>query len=98
MCKCYSDFDFKHFMKTFQGNPGYDGRLNGFDVMIMESSEKADKIIENVKKQIDNIKYYKGKNINFVFEYDDDGVLPEDQMRIAKEVERYALSQGIILR
>lgn len=92
-----SSFDARHFMKTFNSSPYYDGNINGFDIMIMENSEKADKIIEEAKEQID---YLINNNLltnNFSFSYNPQNVLELDQMRIDKEIKQYCSSRGIYL-
>lgn len=62
------------------------GKLNGFDVMIMESAERADKIIKYYKKEIDN---YNDKIYELEISYDDTDILDIDQKRIDREIEKY---------
>jgi hypothetical protein len=54
MLNQYPDFDVKHPFKTFNSSPYYDGRLNGYDVMIMQSDLYTNKIIEIFKERILN--------------------------------------------
>ena len=53
MLKQYPDFDVKHFTKTFNSSPYYDGNINGFDIMIMQSDEYKQQIKEYITKYIE---------------------------------------------
>ena len=84
------DFDPRHFTSSFNSSPYYNGDLNGFDVMVMNSSEKADQVIKNAKARIDEFaEYYAGMGLSFTFEYDDNDILPPDKKRIEQEINRY---------
>ncbi len=87
------NFDPRHFGSTFQEN-----KINGFDIMIMDSAERADKIIKEIKERIN---YYLDNKLlidkNFEFQYSTDGILISDQYRIEKELKRFCASKGITL-
>ena len=82
-------FNFMHFGSTFQ-----DRKLNGFDIMVMESATSADKIISQYKKEIDEAV---GKFKIIVFSYNNIDILESDQRRIKQEILEYAKSKGIII-
>lgn len=95
MLNQYPDFDVKHFGSTFTT-----GRLNGYDVMIMQSHEYTDKIIDAFKSYIRN----GGQNINEYQTYIynelninlDKDILESDQLRIKEEIEKfYRIYNGI---
>ena len=85
-------FDIGKFGSTFQ-----DRQLNGFDVMVMNSAEMADKIIEQAKDKIDYIIDNGLSDYGFSFSYDDTDILDIDQRRIEREIEKYCALRGINL-
>lgn len=60
-----------------------ENKLNPFDVMVMASQEEADKIIEQVKKEID-LGIFTGS-----IDIDDTVVLENDIKRIERTIEQY---------
>lgn len=90
-----TSFDPFHFSSSFNSSPYYDGKLNGFDVMIMESAERADKVIKDAKAVIDS---YAGTGVELSFTYDDTDILPPDQSRIDREVEKYARLRNVVVK
>lgn len=60
-----------------------ENKLNPFDVMVMASQEEADKIIEQVKKEID-LGIFTGS-----IDIDDTVVLENDVKRIKRTIEQY---------
>lgn len=93
------DFDPRHFGSTFRSNPNYDGDLNGFDAMIMESAERANQVIENAKAAIDDFAdAYAGTGITFSFSYDSEGIIKLDQLRIEEEIKKYCRSRNLSVR
>ena len=89
------DFNPAHFTSTFNSSPYYNGNINGFDIMVMDSSERADKVIEEAKAIADRCVE---DGTSFSFTYNDDGILESDQMRIEKELERYCRLRNIKMR
>lgn len=88
------DFDPRHFGSTF-----INGKLNGFDLMIMESAERADEIIGKAKAAIDDYaEDYAGTGITFSFSYDDSDILPSDQKRIEREIKNYCHLRNVEMR
>ena len=89
MFKQYPDFDVKNFMKTFNSHSAYNGRLNGFDVMIMQSQEDTDEIIEKAKSYI--LKEYNILEVeNWINEeIKNKEILEPDQIRIKEELEKF---------
>lgn len=87
MLEQYKDFDVKHFGKTFNSNKYYNEEINGYDIMVMQSHEDADKIIEKIKNIIDSYKYLPSQDINL--EYDDSFLLDSDKLRIKQEIQKY---------
>ena len=86
-------FDIGKFGSTFR-----DGKLNGFDVMVMESAERADEIIKQIKQDIDymiNHNLLIGDNISI--DYDNTDILDIDKNRIEREIKKYYASKGIYL-
>lgn len=82
------DFDVKHFTKTFNSSPYYDGRINGFDIMVMQSHEDADKLIDELKKVIDKYRGLPQQEISI--DYDDSNLLETDKIRVKREIQKYA--------
>ena len=82
------DFDVKHFTKTFNSSPYYDGRINGFDIMVMQSYEDADKLIDELKKIIDRYRGLPQQEISI--DYDDSNLLETDKIRVKREIQKYA--------
>ncbi len=80
------DFDSKHFGSTFQT-----GRLNGFDIMVMQSSEIADEVIKDMKDIIDN----NTTTDTIHLTYDKTDIWELDQYRIEQEIKDYGASKGI---
>jgi len=77
------DFDVRKFGSTFT-----EGKLNGFDVMIMQSHEDADELIEEIKKIIDS--YCELPQQEISLDYDDSNLLEPDKKRVKREIEKYA--------
>ena len=77
------DFDVRKFGSTFT-----EGKLNGFDVMIMKSHEDADKLIEELKEVIDSYSAFPQQEISL--DYDDSNLLEPDKKRVKREIEKYA--------
>lgn len=88
MLEQYKDFDVKHFTKTFNSNKYYNGNLNGFDVMVMQSHENADKLINELKQVINSLSNIQRQTVNL--EYDDSYLLDSDKIRVKQEIKRYA--------
>lgn len=91
MLKQYIDFDAKHIIKTFNSSPAYDGRLNGLDVMIMQSDENYKNLLSLFKDAIE-----KGYNPNDVkddiFNYLDlteEDLIETDCIKLIREVEDF---------
>lgn len=82
------DFDVKHFTKTFNSSPYYDERINGFDIMVMQSHEDADKLIDELKKVIDRYRGLPQQEI--LIDYDDSNLLETDKIRVKREIQKYA--------
>ena len=82
MLEQYKDFDVKHFGSTFDR-----GQVNGFDIMVMQSSENADRLIEEIKRIIDSYKLLPQQEINL--EYDDSHLLEPDKIRVKKAIKKY---------
>ena len=77
------DFSIKHIGKTFNSNKNYDSKINGVDIMIMQSEQDADILINKLKKIIDN-----DNNILFL-DYDDSHLLTLDKIRVKNEIKQY---------
>ena len=77
------DFNVRKFDSTFT-----EGKLNGFDVMIMQSHEDADELIEEIKKIIDS--YCELPQQEILLDYDDSNLLEPDKKRVKREIEKYA--------
>lgn len=88
MLEQYKNFDVKHFTKTFNSSEYYNKNINGFDIMVMQSHENADKLIKEMKKIIDLYKYAPQQIINL--EYDDNHLLDIDKIRVKQEIKKYA--------
>lgn len=88
MFEQYKDFDVKKFTKTFNSSKDYNGDINGFDIMIMQSHENADKLIKEIKDKIDLYSNFPQQTISI--DYDDDSLLESDKKRIRKEIQKYA--------
>lgn len=91
MINQYSNFNIKHFTSTFNSNKHYNENINGFDIMVMQSHEDADKIINEMKHIIDSFANYPEQMINL--EYDDTYLLEPDKKRIKQEIKNYALKR-----
>lgn len=88
MLEQYKDFDVKHFTKTFNSNKYCNGNINGFDVMVMQSHEDADKLINELKQVINSFSNTQRQTINL--EYDDSHLLDSDKIRVKQEIKKYA--------
>ena len=77
------NFDVRKFGSTFT-----EGKLNGFDVMIMQSHEDADKLIKELKEIIDSYSAFPQQEISL--DYDDSNLLNLDKKRVKREIEKYA--------
>lgn len=77
------DFDVRKFGSTFTEN-----KVNGFDIMIMQSHEDADKLIDELKKVIDRYRGLPQQEISI--DYDDSNLLKNDKIRVKKEIKKYA--------
>lgn len=77
------DFDARKFGSTFTEN-----KINGFDVMIMQSHEDADKLINELKKVID--RYHGLPQQEISIDYDDSNLLETDKIRVKREIQKYA--------
>ena len=77
------DFNVRKFGSTFTEN-----KVNGFDVMIMQSHEDADKLIDELKKVIDRYRGLPQQEISI--DYDDSNLLKNDKIRVKKEIKKYA--------
>ena len=88
MLEQYKDFDVKHFTKTFNSSKYYNGNINGFDIMVMQSYEDADKLINELKQVIDSFSNIQRQTINL--EYDDSHLLDSDKIRVKQEIRKYA--------
>ena len=77
------DFDVRKFGSTFT-----ESKLNGFDVMVMQSHEDADKLIKELKEIIDSYSAFPQQEISL--DYDDSNLLEPDKKRVKKEIEKYA--------
>lgn len=88
MLKQYKDFNVKHFTKTFNSNKYYNGNINGFDIMVMQSHEDADKLINELKQVINSFSNIQRQTISL--EYDDNHLLDSDKIRVKQEIKRYA--------
>lgn len=79
------DFYPEHFSSTFNSSPSYNGDINGFDIMIMQSAESADKLIETLKEKIDDMTL---PITEFFIDFDDE-ILPNDRNRIELIIKNY---------
>ena len=77
------DFNVRKFGSTFTEN-----KVNGFDVMIMQSHEDADKLIDELKKVIDKYRGLPQQEISI--DYDDSNLLETDKIRVKREIQKYA--------
>lgn len=82
MLKQYLNFDVRKFGSIFTEN-----KLNGFDIMIMQSHEDANVLIEELKKAIDN--YCGMLQQHMSIDYDDSNLLEPDKRRVKREIEKY---------
>lgn len=88
MLEQYKDFDVKHFIKTFNSSKYYNGNINGFDIMVMQSHEDADKLINELKQVINSLSNIQRQTVNL--EYDDSYLLDSDKIRVKQEIKKYA--------
>lgn len=88
MLEQYKDFDVKHFTKTFNSSKYYNGNINGFDIMVMQSHEDADKLINELKQVINSFSNIQRQTISL--EYDDSHLLDSDKIRVKQEIKKYA--------
>jgi uncharacterized lipoprotein YehR (DUF1307 family) len=88
MLEQYKDFDVKHFTKTFNSSKYYNGNINGFDIMAMQSHEDADKLINELKQVINSFSNIQRQTISL--EYDDSHLLDSDKIRVKQEIKKYA--------
>lgn len=88
MLEQYKDFNVKHFTSTFNSSKYYNGDINGFNIMVMQSHEDADKLIEELKRIVDSFKNIPQQTINL--EYDDSNLLEPDKKRVKQEIRKYA--------
>lgn len=79
------DFNPTHFTSTFNSSPYYNGDINGFDIMVMQSAESADELIEELKKEIDNMKL---PITDFTIDFDDE-ILLNDRKRVEETIKNY---------
>ena len=88
MLEQYGDFDVKHFTKTFNSSKYYNGNINGFDIIVMQSHEDADKLINELKQVINSCSNIQRQTISL--EYDDSYLLDSDKIRVKQEIKKYA--------
>lgn len=88
MLEQYKDFDVKHFTKTFNSSKYYNEDINGFDVMIIQSHENADKLINELKQVINSFSNIQRQTISL--EYDNSHLLDSDKIRVKQEIKKYA--------
>lgn len=88
MLEQYKDFDVKHFTKTFNSSKYYNGNINGFDIMVMQNHEDADKLINELKQVINSFSNIQRQTISL--EYDDSYLLDSDKIRVKQEIKKYA--------
>lgn len=79
------DFNPMHFTSTFNSSPYYNGDINGFDIMVMQSAESADELIEELKEEIDNMKL---PITDFTIDFDDE-ILLNDRKRVEETIKNY---------
>ena len=81
------DFNVKHFMQTFNS-----GNLNGFDIMLMESDKKANKLIQQLKNIIDL--YPVGTDYSAIdLVYNDENLTELDKKRVQTAIKKYILEK-----
>lgn len=86
------DFNVKHFMQTFNSNKYYNGNLNGFDIMLMESDKNANKIIQQLKNIIDL--YPAGTDYSTIdLMYNDENLTELDKRKVQTEIKKYILEK-----
>lgn len=87
MLNQYKNFNVKEFSKTFNSSEYYNKDINGFDIIVMQSHENADKLIEELKQVINQYKTFPQQIINL--EYDDSSLLEADKKRVKQAIEQY---------
>ena len=92
------DFEVDKYLKTFRSSPYYDGKVNGYDLMLMESEKKANQIIRELKKEIDLHKEEILQAGHFTYSYNEEGLYGRDKSRIYEEIEHYCRCNGIEFR
>ena len=89
MLEQYKSFNVKEFSKTFNSSKYYNKDVDGFDIMIMQSHEDADRLIEELKQVINQYKLFPQQTINL--EYDDSHLLETDKKRVKQVIKQYAM-------
>lgn len=86
------DFNVKHFMQTFNSSKYYNGNLNGFDIMLMESDKNANKLIQQLKNIIDL--YPAGTDYSTIdLVYNDENLTELDKRKVQTEIKKYILEK-----
>lgn len=81
------DFSIKQIGKTFNSNKNYDNKINGADIMIMQSEQDADILIKKLKEIIDS-----DDNILFL-DYDDSHLLTLDKIKVKNKIKQYYMQK-----
>jgi hypothetical protein len=79
-------------MQTFNSSKYYNGNLNGFDIMLMESDKNANKIIQQLKNIIDL--YPAGTDYSTIdLVYNDENLTELDKKRVQTVIKKYILEK-----
>ena len=79
-------------MQTFNSSKYYNGNLNGFDIMLIESDKNANKLIQQLKNIIDL--YPAGTDYSTIdLVYNDENLTELDKRKVQTEIKKYILEK-----